>query len=261
MRPSRDGPSRRGPATVSGERRPVFRVSTGATVRGRADGKVGTLARIHESGDLPGAPTSNSFVERIEAMRTIGMAALSAALAAAPMAAVAQEQPKRAEPVVVTATKIEEPQERLGGAVTVITEEQLRTILDVRRKRIRRAKKDVADARRSDRSFGEAVLASHGIGLDDLEEAILEQQRLHSIGLHFRLGEILVARGKLQVDQVLRVLDMQGKRILVCPRCDLNYNVVRFREEKEYRCTSCEGRLIAPKFLDTVAVDAVLDEV
>jgi len=40
--------------------------------------------------------------------------------------AVAQEV-KRLEPVVVTATKVETPQERLGASVTVITEEELRT--------------------------------------------------------------------------------------------------------------------------------------
>ncbi|MBI4609077.1 MAG: TonB-dependent receptor [Candidatus Rokubacteria bacterium] len=37
------------------------------------------------------------------------------------------QEVKRLEPVVVTATKIETPQERLGAAVTVITEEELKT--------------------------------------------------------------------------------------------------------------------------------------
>jgi vitamin B12 transporter len=36
------------------------------------------------------------------------------------------EEARRLEPVVVTATKIEEPQERLGATVTVITEEELK---------------------------------------------------------------------------------------------------------------------------------------
>jgi vitamin B12 transporter len=36
-------------------------------------------------------------------------------------------EPKKVEPVVVTATKIETPQERLGAAVTVITEEDFQT--------------------------------------------------------------------------------------------------------------------------------------
>ena len=37
------------------------------------------------------------------------------------------QEVKRLEPVVVTATKVETPQERLGASVTVITEEELRT--------------------------------------------------------------------------------------------------------------------------------------
>src|SRR3972149_9300912 len=37
------------------------------------------------------------------------------------------QEDRRLEPVVVTATKVETPQERLGASVTVITEEELRT--------------------------------------------------------------------------------------------------------------------------------------
>ncbi|MBI2544943.1 MAG: TonB-dependent receptor plug domain-containing protein, partial [Candidatus Rokubacteria bacterium] len=37
------------------------------------------------------------------------------------------QEVRRLEPVVVTATKVETPQERLGASVTVITEEELRT--------------------------------------------------------------------------------------------------------------------------------------
>jgi len=40
---------------------------------------------------------------------------------------VGAQEPKRLEPVVVTATKIETPQERLGAAVDVITEDDLKT--------------------------------------------------------------------------------------------------------------------------------------
>jgi vitamin B12 transporter len=47
-----------------------------------------------------------------------------AALGAGPGLA---QEPEKLEPVVVTATKIETPQEQLGASVTVITEEELRT--------------------------------------------------------------------------------------------------------------------------------------
>jgi vitamin B12 transporter len=44
-----------------------------------------------------------------------------------PLAPAAAQDVKRLEPVVVTATKVETPQERLGASVSVITEEELRT--------------------------------------------------------------------------------------------------------------------------------------
>jgi vitamin B12 transporter len=52
------------------------------------------------------------------------MAVLAVLMSATPVGA---QEPKRLEPVVVTATKIETPQERLGAAVDVITEDDLKT--------------------------------------------------------------------------------------------------------------------------------------
>jgi vitamin B12 transporter len=49
------------------------------------------------------------------------------ALAPGALAPAAGQEVRRVDPVVVTATKIEEPLERLGAAVTVITEDELRT--------------------------------------------------------------------------------------------------------------------------------------
>lgn len=156
----------------------------------------------------------------------------------------------------------ESPPRKIGDILRekgYLTEEQLRLILDIRRKKLRRARKDPEEAKSVDKTFGSLALAKSYVRLDDLEDAILEQQRLSSLGLHFRLGEILVSRGKLQVSQVLELLAMQEKRILRCPICDLNVNVQRFEGNKAYHCKQCGGRLIEPVFLDTVAVDAVLE--
>jgi vitamin B12 transporter len=56
--------------------------------------------------------------------RAVPMAVLAVLMLAE---AVHGQEPRRLEPVVVTATKVETPQERLGASVTVITEEELRT--------------------------------------------------------------------------------------------------------------------------------------
>jgi vitamin B12 transporter len=61
-------------------------------------------------------------------VRTMRALALGVAMLAAPIAeAEHSQEPRRLDPVVVTATKVETPQAQLGASVNVITEEDLRT--------------------------------------------------------------------------------------------------------------------------------------
>lgn len=159
--------------------------------------------------------------------------------------------------------RAESPSRRIGDILLekrYLTEEQLRTILEIRRKKSRKAQTNPAEVRQSDKAFGHLALQSGTITLDQLEEAILEQQRLDYLNLHFRLGEIMVAKGLLEASGVLGLLRRQGKRILLCPVCDIHYNVLKYQEGKGYRCTKCQADLMEPKFLDSVAVDALIDE-
>jgi hypothetical protein len=156
----------------------------------------------------------------------------------------------------------ESPPRHLGRILLdrgYLNEEQLRIILEIRRNKARRNLRKNEDLRQTDTSFGKLARDAGYITLDDLEEAILEQQRLQHINLHFRLGEILVAKTKMKVGQVLEILARQGKRILICPLCDVHYNVPKFEAERAYQCAKCQVRLLEPKFLDTVAADAVLE--
>ena len=59
-------------------------------------------------------------------MTSVRIAAVILVLLAAMLPPAAAQEAQRLEPVVVTATKLEEPQERLGGAVSVITEDDLK---------------------------------------------------------------------------------------------------------------------------------------
>jgi hypothetical protein len=141
-----------------------------------------------------------------------------------------------------------------------ITEEQFRTILEIRRKKVRKLQRKPAETRESNRTFGDLALTSGRITLADLEDAVLEQQRLALLNLRFFLGEVLVARCKLPAEVVLDILKEQGKTILVCALCDFHYNVVRYKEAKKYRCFQCDAELMRPTFLDTIAVDGIIAE-
>jgi predicted Zn-ribbon and HTH transcriptional regulator len=158
--------------------------------------------------------------------------------------------------------RTESPPRRLGEILVdrgYLTQEQLRMILEIRRKKIRKLLRDPQEARESDKDFGELALRAGHITLDGLETAILEQERLSRLGLHFRLGEILVAKALMQVSDVLEILRRQGKRIMLCPMCDCHFNVLGFKAGRAYRCLKCQTDLLEPKFLDTVAVDAFIE--
>jgi hypothetical protein len=158
--------------------------------------------------------------------------------------------------------RAESPPRRIGDILLekkYLTEEQLRTILEIRRKKSRKSQANQGEVRENDKAFGHLALQSGLVNLDQLEGAILEQQRLKHLNLHFRLGEIMVAKRMLEASDVVRLLRSQGKQILLCPVCDIHYNVVRYQEGKGYRCNKCQSDLLEPKFLDTVAVDALIE--
>ena len=139
-----------------------------------------------------------------------------------------------------------------------ISPDQLRAVLSIRRKKIRKYLRNPKEIRESDKAFGRVALTTGLVDLDDLEAALLEQESLARLNLHFQIGEVLVAKNRMSSDSVLKVLAQQGRRILLCPVCDCHYNVVEFQETKIYRCIKCEDELTEPNYLDTVAVDALL---
>jgi hypothetical protein len=155
------------------------------------------------------------------------------------------------------------PTPRLGEVLLqkgYLGQEQLQTILEIRRKKVRKLLRDPQEVRDADRAFGALALKAGFISLEDLETAILEQERLARLSLHFRLGEVLVSKSFMEVKDVLEILRHQGKRIVLCPVCDSHFNVIGFREGRKYRCLKCQAELMEPKFLDTVAVDGFIED-
>ena len=46
---------------------------------------------------------------------------------------------------------------------------------------------------------------------------------------------------------------------MICPVCDIHYNVVEYKNGKSYSCAKCRAKLLEPKFLETVGADAYID--
>jgi len=95
-----------------------------ATVRVERGWEGWDVATIHESGDLSGARFEPFRGKRSEAVsKTLLCVVVLLGLGEAAWA----QETRVTDPVVVTATKVETPLERLGAAVSIITDEDLRT--------------------------------------------------------------------------------------------------------------------------------------
>jgi len=141
-----------------------------------------------------------------------------------------------------------------------LTKDQLEMIREIRRKKARKALRDLSEIEHSERSFGQIALRRGLVGVGQMEAALLEQGRLRRLNLQFRLGEVLVGLGFLRVEEVLEILNEQKKRILYCPSCDDHYGVFDYRAGGDYRCKQCGGPLEEPLFLDPVALDGMIGE-
>jgi serine/threonine protein kinase len=62
-----------------------------------------------------------------------------------------------------------------------------------------------------------------------------------------RLGELLVRKGLLTPAQVAEALSDQQTEIRSCPRCAIQVNVSLREDAAWYRCSRCQGPLVAPE--------------
>lgn len=110
------------------------------------------------------------------------------------------------------------------------------------------------DRFRIDRSFGQIALERGWVVVEDLERALLEQERLRRVRLNFRIGEVLVRLGAMEVEQVREILREQGFDLSICGDCDTLVEGGR-GDAEEAPCPQCGGALHPPVFLDLVPAD------
>jgi hypothetical protein len=80
---------------------------------------------------------------------------------------------------------------------------------------------------------------------DQLGECLAMQEQLPK-DRFMRLGDIMIIKGVLTVEQVRKILDTQRGLILYCPQCDTQYNVVMFRPGASIVCYRCGTALRIP---------------
>lgn len=139
-----------------------------------------------------------------------------------------------------------------------LSQEVLDRILLLRRQKVRRLCRDEDEAIRVDRDFAVLALSDEVVGLSELESALLEQQKMRGLNLHFSLAEVLLSRGGASAPQILRLLALLDKRTLRCPGCDCHYRVVGYSETEPYRCRVCGAKVVPTSFLDASIFDEEL---
>lgn len=140
-----------------------------------------------------------------------------------------------------------------------LNEEQIRNILAIRRQKLRKFNLTRVNAADRDRDFAKQALREKLLNLDQLEDAVLEQQLLRALNLHFTLGEVFLSRRDMEKADILRILTIQGRRMLCCPVCDCHYRAPEYRQEERYECRKCGSVLAPSRFLDDQLADGILE--
>ncbi len=137
-----------------------------------------------------------------------------------------------------------------------ISEKEVETILVEQRKVL-----DLAAARgkaiKEDNLFGKVALRLAFCTEGQLSECLALQEQLPH-DRFMRLGDIMVIKGILTVEQVRKILETQKGLILYCPSCDTQYNLVLFRPGVSLQCYKCGSPLRVPKRNTSGQMDQVL---
>ena len=96
--------------------------------------------------------------------------------------------------------------------------------------------------------FGKLIVRMGFVAEAELRQVVADQELFRTRGYDFRLGQLLQNKGLLTPADLDRVLSIQQKRILVCPRCLIAYNFSFGEDAAWQNCRGCGGHLVRPQF-------------
>jgi hypothetical protein len=125
-----------------------------------------------------------------------------------------------------------------------VTPKDLERILE-EQKRILADAGNRQKAVKEDNLFGKVAIRMGFATEEQLAECLALQEQLPK-DRFMRLGDILVIKGYLSVEQVKKVTDTQKGLIVYCAHCDTQYNVVMFKPGASLQCYKCGSPLRIP---------------
>lgn len=134
-----------------------------------------------------------------------------------------------------------------------ITEDQLQKIIEIQKANLQE-KAINSRTKRDDGMFGRIVLKLGFASEEQVHDAVRIQAKIEE-DIFLRLGEIMVKKGYLSNEQVSAVLEYQRTKIVVCPDCQTQYNVIMFTEGTALNCYKCGAELHVPEKLMHVAAE------
>ena len=134
-----------------------------------------------------------------------------------------------------------------------ITEDQLQKIIEIQKTNLQE-KAIHSRTKRDDGMFGRIVLKLGFATEEQVHDAVRIQAKIEE-DIFLRLGEIMVKKGYMTNDQVSAVLEYQRTKIVVCPECHTQFNVIMFTEGSELSCYKCGAKLHVPEKLTHVAAE------
>ena len=99
---------------------------------------------------------------------------------------------------------------------------------------------------REDALFGKVSIRLGFCTEDQLMDCVEYQEQLPPERF-MRLGDILVIKGFLSIQQIKRVLDAQKGLIVYCPTCNTRFNTVMLMPGTSIPCHGCDGRIRVPE--------------
>ncbi|MBI5367572.1 MAG: hypothetical protein HZA54_11085, partial [Planctomycetes bacterium] len=134
-----------------------------------------------------------------------------------------------------------------------LTEDTLQEVVEAQRQNLQERAIHTRE-KREDSLFGRIVLRFGFASEDAVNECVRIQAKIEE-DLFLRLGEIMVKKNYLTMDQVRHVLDYQRTKILLCPGCSTQFNVIMFTPGAKIICYKCARELRVPEVITSVAAE------
>ncbi len=133
-----------------------------------------------------------------------------------------------------------------------ITSQQHAKVLEIQKKNLQTVD-PLAKKRREAQLFGKLAIREGLLTEEEVNDCLRDQGME---GETRTLGEIMVAKSYLTVQQVKDLLSKQLKKVMSCPNCNLSFTVMTLSQGKQIDCPRCKGPLLDGKATRSIRTDA-----